>query len=70
MVVHDLCRSEEAGVHILPCFFVVYELGVGECPVCCPHVVVNGPFVLVCPVMFEPSGFVVVVPVVGHVRVL
>jgi hypothetical protein len=47
VVVCNLCRSEEAGVYILPCFFVVYKLGAGECLIRCPHVVVNGPFVLV-----------------------
>ena len=64
-----MCRSEEAGVYVLPCFLVVYELGAGEWPVHCPCVEVSGPFVLIYPA-FEPSGSVIVVPTVGHVRVL
>ena len=69
VVVRDLCRSEETGVYVLTRFLVVYELRAGECPVCCPHVVVSEPFVLRHPIVFEPSGFVGVAPVIGHVRV-
>jgi hypothetical protein len=66
--VQDLCRSEKAGMYILTGFFVVNELCEGECPICCSHVVVSKPFVLGHPIAFEPSGFVIVVPVVGHIH--
>jgi hypothetical protein len=51
---------------------VIYKLRVGECPICCPCTVVNGPFMLGYPVTFEPSGFVsvVVMPVVERVHVV
>jgi hypothetical protein len=64
VVVHDLCRGEEIGVNILTRFFMVYELWAGECPVCCPRVVVNGPSMLIYPVVFKPSGCIVVVLIV------
>ena len=68
-MVHDLCRGEEARVHPLTRFLVVYELRAGGCPVRCPHVMVNGPYVLICHVAFKPSGFVSVV-IVKRVRVV
>jgi hypothetical protein len=70
MVVRDLCRGEETRVYILTQFLEVNKLCGGGCPVCCPRVVVSGLFVLGCPVAFEPSGFVVVVSVVEHLRVI
>ena len=36
VVVRDLCRGEETGVYIFPCFFVVYELGAGNAPSAVP----------------------------------
>jgi hypothetical protein len=68
-VVHNLSRGEEARVHILTQFLMVYELRAGECPVCCPRIVVNGPYMLVYHVAFKPSGFVSVV-VVKRIRVV
>ena len=62
-MVHDLCRGEEARVHVLTRFLVVYELRAGGCPVRCPCVVVNGPYMLMCHVAFKPLGFVSVVVV-------
>ena len=62
----DLCRGEETWVYIFTQFLVVYELRVGRCPICCPRVVINGPYMFVYHVAFKPSGFVSIV-VVEHI---